>query len=39
MLRGQYTLVIGGLFVPAVVALNVVMEFNHIPQWPVVIPM
>jgi predicted Ser/Thr protein kinase len=30
---------IAGLFVPAVVALNVVMEFRHIPQWPVVIPM
>jgi uncharacterized protein (TIGR03067 family) len=31
--------VIVGLFVPAAVALNVVMEFSHIPQWPVVIPM
>lgn len=31
--------VIVGLFVPAVLALNVIMEFSHIPQWPVVIPM
>ncbi len=31
--------VIGGLFYPAVVALNVVMEMKSIPQWPVVIPL
>jgi hypothetical protein len=30
--------VIVGLFFPAVVALNVVMELKNIPQWPVVIP-
>jgi uncharacterized protein (TIGR03067 family) len=34
-----FCVVIAGLFVPAVVALNVVMEFSHITQWPVVIPM
>jgi hypothetical protein len=31
--------VIAGLFVPAVCALNVIMEFKNIPQWPVSIPM
>jgi hypothetical protein len=31
--------VIAGLFVPAVGALNVVMELKTIPQWPVLIPM
>jgi hypothetical protein len=31
--------VIAGLFVPAVGALNVVMEWKNIPQWPVLIPM
>jgi serine/threonine protein kinase/ankyrin repeat protein len=31
--------VLVGLFVPAILALNVIMEFDHIPQWPVVLPM
>jgi serine/threonine protein kinase len=31
--------VIVGLFFPAVVALNVVMELRNIPVWPVVIPL
>jgi hypothetical protein len=31
--------VVVGLFFPAVVALNVVMEFRHIPVWPVAIPL
>jgi hypothetical protein len=31
--------VVGGLFIPAVGALNVVLEFKTIPQWPVLIPM
>ncbi len=31
--------VIVGLFFPAVIALNVVMELRNIPVWPVVIPL
>jgi serine/threonine protein kinase len=28
-----------GLFFPSVVALNVIMEFRHIPTWPLLIPL
>jgi hypothetical protein len=38
-LFGLVCVVIVGLFSPAVVALNVIMEFKNIPQWPVVIPL
>jgi hypothetical protein len=31
--------VVVGLFLPAVVALNVVMEFRNMPDWPVAIPL
>jgi hypothetical protein len=31
--------VLVGLFLPATLAVNVVMEFEHIPVWPVVIAM
>jgi len=31
--------VIAGLFLPAVIALNVVMEAHHMPDWPVAIPL
>ena len=30
--------VVGGLFIPAVGALNVALELKAIPQWPVLIP-
>jgi hypothetical protein len=30
--------VVGGLFIPAVGALNVALELKNIPQWPVLIP-
>ena len=33
------TLVIAGLFLPAAVALNVVMEFPRMPEWPVAVPL
>jgi Protein kinase domain len=32
-------LVLAGLFLPVVIAVNVVMELAHIPQWPVIIPL
>jgi hypothetical protein len=32
-------LVVGGLFIPAVGALNIALELKSIPQWPVLIPM
>jgi predicted Ser/Thr protein kinase len=32
-------IVVGGLFIPAVGALNVALELKTIPQWPVLIPM
>ncbi len=32
-------IVVGGLFIPAVGALNVALELRNIPQWPVLIPM
>lgn len=31
--------VIAGLFLPAVIAVNVAMEFRHMPDWPVAIPL
>lgn len=31
--------VIAGLFLPAVIALNVAMEFRNMPDWPVAIPL
>ncbi|MBC7855827.1 MAG: serine/threonine protein kinase [Pirellulaceae bacterium] len=31
--------VVVGVFLPAVVALNIALEFRHIPDWPVAIPL
>jgi hypothetical protein len=38
-LPGLVGLVVAGLFLPAVTALHVILEFQNIPVWPVLIPL
>jgi hypothetical protein len=38
-LAGLIVLIVVGVFLPAVTALNVVMEYEHIPVWPVMVPL